>query len=268
MMLKETSRESRQDHRDGGFTLIELLVVIGIIGILASMLLPTLGRAKEKGKAIQCVSNLKQLGIGFNLYAQDNRDRYPLGSFVGGHDPAPAFTNILPSARQRPLYGYVGPSAVYRCASDRGQALIPQTDLDFKPTRYETAGISYDYNDSLPTVVANGGFLKGVDGVLAGKSTSWVPDTTRYIVMYEPPARLYANAAGDAQWHQWHYGAGAGEISDPRNARSDFHSAVLFADSHAAVHNFSPSLQGDYLHPYEATRQWVWYKAIETPVRR
>ena len=60
---------------------------------------------------------------------------------------------------------------------------------------------------------------------------------------------------------------GSGEISDPRNARSDFQSPVLFADSHAAMHNFSPSLQGDYLHPYEATRQWMWYKAIETPVR-
>jgi prepilin-type N-terminal cleavage/methylation domain-containing protein len=267
MMLNESSIERPRERVAHGFTLIELLVVIAIIGILASMLLPTLGRSKERAKVIQCVSNLKQLGIGFNLYGQDNRDRFPLGSFGGGQDPAIEFTNILPSARSRPLYTYVGPSAVYKCSSDRGQALIPLADLQFKPTRYETAGISYDYNDSLPTVVADGGFLKGVDGVLAGKPTSWVPDPTRYIVMHEPPARIYGNAAGEAQWHQWHYGVGGGEILDPRNARSDFQSPILFADSHAAVHNFSPSLQNDYRFPYEATRQWMWYKAIEPAAR-
>ncbi|MCD6351947.1 MAG: prepilin-type N-terminal cleavage/methylation domain-containing protein, partial [Armatimonadetes bacterium] len=60
-----------------GFTLIELLVVIGIIAILAAILFPVFARAREKARQASCLSNLKQLALGFLMYIQDYDERLP-----------------------------------------------------------------------------------------------------------------------------------------------------------------------------------------------
>ena len=91
------------------FTLIELLVVIGIIGILASMLLPALGMAKEKAKRMYCVNNIRQVALSATLYADDDQDRYP--RFAGPQN----WPNLI--------FSYLENVKSFKCPSDTNSPL-------------------------------------------------------------------------------------------------------------------------------------------------
>lgn len=105
-----------------GFTLVELLVVISIIALLASMLLPALGKAKAKAQGIRCISNLKQLTLAAQMYVSDfNEGLPPIQEFL-------ALQRIETSWRPY-LFSYVGRSkAVYDCPAERKDRYAADTN--------------------------------------------------------------------------------------------------------------------------------------------
>ena len=86
-MFTGPAKRKRSSAPDQAFTLIELLVVIAIIALLASLLLPAMSSAREKGRRAVCISNARQIGIAIQLYAQENDGRIPYGP------KAPPFAN-------------------------------------------------------------------------------------------------------------------------------------------------------------------------------
>lgn len=97
-----------------GFTLIELLVVIAIIAILAAILFPVFAKAREKARAITCISNLKQLGLAMMQYNQDNDEQSPAGL-----DHNLFGTPGAGSGWAGAIYPYVKSTGVYHCPDDQ-----------------------------------------------------------------------------------------------------------------------------------------------------
>jgi|KBSSwiStaDraftv2_1062776.scaffolds.fasta_scaffold331395_2 prepilin-type N-terminal cleavage/methylation domain-containing protein/prepilin-type processing-associated H-X9-DG protein len=140
--MKNRIQSTRCQGR-AGFTLIELLVVIAIIAILAAMLLPALSKAKSKAHRTQCLSNIKQLQLCWNMYPDENNDFCPPnnpGGFPGGPPGSEAWiygdartdistTNIQSGV----LYKYNGSPAIYVCPTDR--YTVRRSGINYPTTR-------------------------------------------------------------------------------------------------------------------------------------
>jgi len=294
----------RIDRRYSALTIVELMVVIAIIGVLASLLLPSFASAIRRARVTHCLNNFKQLSHLHAFYLEDHLQKFPPGAVsefdpvanlwrrkstrdtLGGKNPKPGhFAQSFLQATNRPWYDYQGNYKLFHCPEDKGHKGVPQWPIcvpfhEFaKPSMFETVGSSYQWNSSLsaPWDRSRAPPLPVVTKRPRGPSlprmiSDEIEDPERYIMMNEPPARVIVRATSPTTavpfWAQWHKNRGRADFRDPTIAPHAFWSHILFIDGHVAMHDFSKEIMTDPFYPYEDTRDWIWYQTNRATASR
>jgi len=181
------------------FTLVELLVVIAIIALLISILLPSLGKAKENARRSACLANLQQLGQAFQQYLHENGDLLPAASQMPSLDAETADPNDRYPAITIYLKPYSRVAEVFRCPADvPGKTVRERDDPNIAGRSYwETEGTSYEYNRlpgmlmDISTVTGQAGKVNVGDSVVKitpsppGRLQDWMNKTSDLFLLTE-----------------------------------------------------------------------------------
>lgn len=258
-----------------GFTLIELLVVIAIIGVLASMLSPALGRAKQKTQLTKCLSNLHQIAFGMHMYLGDSNSTFPpgdstqfnssatpyvnYGNALGGGDPEPELVPLYSRAKDRLLAPYISGSEAWHCPADRGMDVFKVS-----PSCFKVFGGSYRFNWYLQDNYQKLGVAEDPGYNLAGKKEDWVLEPTRFIMFHEAATFPWdVDGAGTVSIAQWHYSKAPGKAFNPANLKLDrdkLVAPILFVDGHSHACDFTKIFHANPLRALEPGEDWMWYK--------
>jgi prepilin-type N-terminal cleavage/methylation domain-containing protein/prepilin-type processing-associated H-X9-DG protein len=175
----KASHRPRALPSPSAFTLIELLVVIAIIAILAGMLLPTLGKAKARAERLKCTSQMKQIGVAFNLFLVDNNDQNPPAVYrTGDYQYQWTWDDMLhkyiggKSTKADLMLGITdgkGCPKILQCPADRNKITINYAQFGQRRT-YAMNGANIASPGSLPTP------LHGVGIYIANNNGSMPPD--------------------------------------------------------------------------------------------
>ena len=246
-----------------------------IIGILASLLLPALVRAKRQVHMTTCLNNYHQIGLSLQMFMNDQQ-RY--ASSLGGREIPDEYacgeplTNRIAEMQSRSLYRYIDPnSKVWECPEDKGLDFRSDGPF-FGPTARYAFGVSYLLNrrpwDLKPWDHTK--YIKA--GNLPGKKEGWVREPSKYIYVYEPPAvPMHKPVLAPDLCHltlirepynyfHWHFNTGPSSVFDIAADHQKAISPILFVDMHAAREDFTRSLRDDWRFPTEDTKDWVWYQ--------